>query len=316
MDNQQPSINNELFYQKPKNGYGYIYKYTSPSGKCYIGQTINSLKERAKSLVNGNGYKKCTVFWKAIQKYGWNNFKVEILEEVDVNLLNEREKYYISLFDSVAPKGYNLTSGGETGKTKDVYVYSAQNGKFIEHYPSLTEASMNTGVPIETISSILSTTSSRKQVHNLVFTDNYIPIYDITNLSRKNYHKVYVYDKNGNYLNNYESINSAAKALNITDGSIRKCFNGLSNHVRGYQFRDKQYDKIDSISKGSIPHISVCQISPETQEIIATYPSMMAAARAVGLSRSDGIKKVITRGKGLSGGFFWKINEGSTTKFE
>ena len=316
MDNQQPSINNELFYQKPKNGCGYIYKYTSPSEKCYIGQTINSLKERAKSLISGNGYKKCTVFWKAIQKYGWNNFKVEILEEVDVNLLNERERYYISLFNSIAPNGYNLTIGGETGKTKDVYVYSAQNGKFIEHYSSLTEASINTEIPIETISSILNATSSRKQVHNLVFTDNYIPIYDITNLSRKNYHKVYVYDKNGNYLNNYESINSAARALNITDSSIRKCFNGLSNHVKGYQFRDKQYDKINSIPKGSMPHISVCQINPETQEVIAPYPSMMAAARAVGLSRSDGIKKVITRGKGLSGGFFWKVNEGSTTKFE
>lgn len=316
MDDQQPSINNELFYQKPRNGYGYIYKYTSPSGKCYIGQTINSLKERAKSLINGNGYKKCTVFWKAIKKYGWSNFKVEILEEVKVDLLNDKEKYYILLFNSLIPNGYNLTIGGESGKTKEVYVYSAQNGNFIEHYSSLTEASMNTNVPIETISSILNINSPRKQAHNLIFTDSYVPKYDVTNLSRKNYHKVFVYDKKGNYLNSYESINSAAKALNIADSSIRKCFNGLSNHVRGYQFRDKQYDKIDSIPKENISHISVCQINPETQEIIATYPSMMAAARAVGLSRSDGIKKVITRGKGLSGGFFWKVNEGSTTKVE
>ena len=32
---------------EPKKGYGYIYKYTSPSGKSYIGQTIHSLQERA-----------------------------------------------------------------------------------------------------------------------------------------------------------------------------------------------------------------------------------------------------------------------------
>lgn len=39
MDNQQPSINFEIFYQKPKNGHGFIYKYISPENKSYIGQT-------------------------------------------------------------------------------------------------------------------------------------------------------------------------------------------------------------------------------------------------------------------------------------
>lgn len=314
MDNQQPSIN--IFYKKPQLGYGYIYKYTSPNGKNYIGQTINSLKERAKSLIDGRGYKKCSVFWKAIQKYGWKNFKVEILEEVKVEELNNKEKYYISLFNSLVPNGYNLTTGGESGKTKEVYVYSAQNGDFIEHYSSLTEASLNTGVPVVTISTILNSSTSRKQSHNLVFSNFYFAKYDINQLSRKNYHKVYVYDKEGKYITSYEKIASAAKALNIADGSIRNCLNGYSPQVKNYQFRDKKYDKINPIPKGSNPRVSVHQIDPKTQKIIATYPSMMDAARAVGLSGSNGIKKVITRGKGLSGGFFWKINEGSTTKFE
>ena len=72
MDNQHPSINNELFYQRPKEGYGFIYKYTSPSGKSYIRQTITSLKDREIrkyiseirlehtiiSLSSGKGYRK------------------------------------------------------------------------------------------------------------------------------------------------------------------------------------------------------------------------------------------------------------------
>lgn len=49
MDNQQPS-DNSLFYKKPHKGMGFVYKYTSPSGKNYIGQTINSLADRAKSI--------------------------------------------------------------------------------------------------------------------------------------------------------------------------------------------------------------------------------------------------------------------------
>ena len=90
MDNQQPSINLEIFYRKPKDGHGFIYKYTAPNGKSYIGQTINSLKTRAKNIISGTGYKKCTLFWKAIQKYGWNNFQVEILEEICIEELNDR----------------------------------------------------------------------------------------------------------------------------------------------------------------------------------------------------------------------------------
>ena len=42
-----------------------IYKYTSPSGKCYIGQTCkNTQAQRAGH--EGSGYKPCKAFWRAI----------------------------------------------------------------------------------------------------------------------------------------------------------------------------------------------------------------------------------------------------------
>lgn len=315
MDNQQPSFNSGIFYRVPKKGYGFIYKYVSPSNKNYIGQTINSLKDRAKDIISGSGYKKCSAFWKAIKKYGWQHFQVEILEEVPINLLNDKEIEYIKKYNSLVPNGYNLTYGGEGGKCRDVYVYSAQNGKFIEHYSSLIEASLDTNIPIETISTILNTTR-RKQTHNLVFLDHYIESYDINQLLRKTSRHIYVYDELGNYQSEFFSIVDAAKALNITDGQIRKCFNGLSAHVKNYQFRNEYFDNIGPIPKNSKSPISVLQIDPQTNEVIASYPSLKAASRAVGLSSGDGIKKVITRGKGLSGGYFWKIDEGSTTKCE
>lgn len=316
MDNQQPSIDNEVFYQKPKKGHGYIYRYVSPSGKSYIGQTTNSLKVRAVNLISGNGYKKCSLFWKAIQKYGWSNFQVEILGEFEIENLNEQEIYYIAKYNSLTPNGYNLTKGGERGKEKEVYIYSAQTGELLEHYNSLTEASKETGVPIETISVIISEKSPRKQAHNLVFLDYYIDRYDISNLTRKNYHKIYSYDKEGFYLTEFISIKEAARFYGITDGQIRKCLNGSASHVRYIQFKDEKFDKIASIPKNSKTPISVIQIDPITSEEIAIFPSLTAAAKNVGLSSGEGIKKVISRGKGLSGGYFWKINEGSTTKYE
>lgn len=322
MDNQQPSVNNKLFYQKPKKCYGYIYKYTSPSGKSYIGQTINSLANRAKNLQTGVGYKKCTLFWKAINKYGWNKFLVTILAEVPIDQLNIKEQEFIKLYNTITPNGYNLTNGGEGGKQKQVFSYSAQNGDFLEVYSSLSEASIQTGVPLETISVIISTNNgkqsfkNRRISHNLTFLDYYIDKYDISQLSRKNYHRIYAYDKDGNFLQSFETIVSAAKSLDIGESSIRKCLNGTSFHVKGYQFKSEKFDKIASIPKNSKTPVSVIQIDPNTMKEITIFPSLSAAAKAVGLSGPGGIKKVAERQKGLSGGFFWKFNEGSTTKSE
>ncbi len=62
------------------------------------------------SNYNGSGYKSCTKFWNAICKYGWDNFKLEILAQ---NLSYEEsvrlEKYYIKQFRSNEQEyGYNI----------------------------------------------------------------------------------------------------------------------------------------------------------------------------------------------------------------
>ena len=313
MDNQQPSFQ-KTFFIPPMKGYGYIYKYTSPSGKSYIGQTMGSLYSRAKSISTGIGYKKCSLFWKAIQKYGWSNFEVFILAELPIEKLNEAEQNFIQLYRTLSPNGYNLSSGGEGGKKVPVYTYSAQNGEFLERYNSVTEASLFTEVPIETISAILHN-DGRKQAHNIVFLTNYVEFYDIKQLARANYHKVYVYDMDGIFIQDFISIQEASRSLSVAEGSIRKCLNGTAFFVKNYRFDGVKYDKMP-VKRSSKEPISVEQIDATTGEKIAEYPSLAEAARAVGLASGAGIKKVITRGKGLSGGFFWKKKEGSTTKSE
>ena len=90
-----------------------VYKHTSPSNKVYIGVTTKSLEER--SGKNSIHYKSHKHFWNAIQKYGWDNFKHEILEEgltkVEASIM---EQYYVAKFKANDKEfGYNLTSGGE-----------------------------------------------------------------------------------------------------------------------------------------------------------------------------------------------------------
>ena len=87
-----------------------IYKATNKkNGKIYIGQTVQTLKERNRHRLYGD-----TIFDRAYKKYGESGFDWEILEEVDdIDLLNELESYWIEYYDATnKEKGYNLKGGG------------------------------------------------------------------------------------------------------------------------------------------------------------------------------------------------------------
>lgn len=90
----------------------YIYKHTNKiNGKVYIGQTCQKPENR---WLEGEGYKGCTYFYHAIQKYGWGNFEHEILfEGLTLEEANRIEEELISQYNSTnSDKGYNLRSGG------------------------------------------------------------------------------------------------------------------------------------------------------------------------------------------------------------
>ena len=89
--------------------YGYIYETTNLiNKKKYIG------KHKSNSFDNSY-YGSGKSFRKDLDKYGKENFKVRVLEECDNQKeLDEREKYYIKLFNAVkSNKYYNNSYGGE-----------------------------------------------------------------------------------------------------------------------------------------------------------------------------------------------------------
>lgn len=93
----------------------FIYKHTNKeNGKCYIGQTKN-----IKWRWYPNNYKTCSKFYRAILKYGWNNFTHEVIKICDETNVDYWESYYIKEYDSVA-NGYNLDSGGCKNKVQSV----------------------------------------------------------------------------------------------------------------------------------------------------------------------------------------------------
>lgn len=79
------------------------------NGMKYVGQ-MNNLERRIKEHRSGKQY-----IDKAIQKYGRENFTVEVLEECATReQLSEREIFWIAALNTKEPNGYNRTNGGRS----------------------------------------------------------------------------------------------------------------------------------------------------------------------------------------------------------
>lgn len=113
-----------------------VYKHINKvNGKVYIGQTCQKPENR---WGNGSNYKPCTLFYRAIMKYGWDGFEHKVVEDnLTFEQANFLEEKLIKELKSNEPEyGYNLKSGGSNGipneevkqKMKDNHAdYSGEN---------------------------------------------------------------------------------------------------------------------------------------------------------------------------------------------
>lgn len=82
-----------------------IYKITNLiNGKSYIGQSVH-IKRRWAEHCQPSAH---SLIGKAIQKYGKENFSFQVVEECPIELLDEKEEYYIDFYNSITPYGYNI----------------------------------------------------------------------------------------------------------------------------------------------------------------------------------------------------------------
>lgn len=88
-----------------------VYRHTAPNGKMYIGITCQPIEKR---WANGAGYSKQPLFFNAIKKYGWANFKHEVLlEGLDAQNASLAEQLFIAYWKSnERAYGYNCREGG------------------------------------------------------------------------------------------------------------------------------------------------------------------------------------------------------------
>ena len=177
---------------------GTVYIITNDiNDKVYIGKTIQPLKNRWYS--HTDKWSNCRKLKEAMIKYGKDNFHIQALEEnIPYSLLDDREAYYIKLFDSVN-NGYNIKEGNSRFRGRKLHKISSEiKQRVTEDYKngiSPVDIAEHFKIGITSVYNILSEASVPKR-HNLGgFTRNTkINLDQLIELKRLGYKTTYIAD--------------------------------------------------------------------------------------------------------------------------
>lgn len=109
-----------------------VYKLTNTvTGKFYVGSTFN-LHSRMKYHRYSHKKNPNKALGSDIAKYGWNAFRVDVLEECTRENVRDRERFYIESLRAVE-LGYNLTKATKYGDLmRDMNARNWQNPEYRE----------------------------------------------------------------------------------------------------------------------------------------------------------------------------------------
>ena len=315
-----------------------VYMHTSPSNKKYIGITSLNPKYRWN---NGKGYKTQIVFYRAIQKYGWKNFKHEILfEELSEQEAKEKEieliaKYKTNLKRYQNPSyGYNNDDGGNScshllgvplsqdhkdkisnaphneAKKVDVDIFNL-NGEYITTTHGIKSASVLTGIEKTNICKCLK--GYIGYMGEFMFryhdTDDVKKLNPYKKKLPPNTRKVYQYALSGEFIRMYESVNEAARQLKCDATNIANVCNGIQQTSNGFIW---SYEKRLSVESKNDTRILELVVSSYLLDgtYDKTYNSIAEASSDTGANRRN-ITACIHGRRKLAGNRMWKIGNDS-----
>lgn len=186
-----------------------VYLHISPSNKIYVGITYKELTERWQ---NGAGYRECPAFWRAINKYGWNNIQhYLLLSELSKKSADRIETYLIQKYKK-ENRSYNIAKGGEGGTMPEETrkkLSIAEKGKFVSKE-----------------------TREKISKHNLNRGEDWHK--KISNAHKK---PVLQYNDTGELIKKWDSALDVKKELGIDNSAITLCCNNKRLHAGGYKWK-------------------------------------------------------------------------------
>lgn len=251
---------------------GFIYCIANDlNKKKYIGQTTTTVSERfsqhksnAKHFSTRGKYR--GVFTTALYELGVEHFYYREVEKISadtneelMDLLNEAEIFYIDLFNSIYPYGYNCSPGGDNNSIRirnAVVAYNAAGEKQFE-FDSLIDAARYVGAC--NANSIIKVCRGKGQSASGYiwrYSSDSFDKYPVT-ISQEDLDKPHLknvpidqYDLRGNKIASYPSIISAAKAINknnCTSEIVDCCCGRLcSSHHFVWRYSGEPFGKYET----------------------------------------------------------------------
>lgn len=219
---------------------GIIYKYTSPSGKCYIGQTTNE-KIRREHWNTVGPYAGVKID-RARVKYGILNFTYEVLVRNKYKTkkeakedLDKLEIYYIGIYDSYR-NGYNCTIGGSTtlgfqftNKSKEK-ISKSHTGKKLSEETKAKLSKIHKGRKFSNTHK--ANLSKALKGRRCTWSDKIV--------ASKSIRPIVQYNTDGSYLNEYNSVREASDKTKIKMCTIYKCLSGSNKTTGGFIWKYKE----------------------------------------------------------------------------
>lgn len=234
-----------------------IYKITNNiNGKIYIGQAKDA-KYRFYTHCKPSS-KDCLVDY-AIQKYGKENFTLEILES-QIDNYNERERYWIKLLKSKAPNGYNVSDGGEE---PPVFYGIHHPNASIKSQKTLNQIIFDLTNSSDSYNAIASRYHTNKKtilgINNGIRYSNPNLTYPLRAI--KNINGKLTEEDIDNIIEelkySYDTNTNIGKRYGVSEGTIRHINNGTSHHRENLQYPIRSIDA----AKSKLPYDAIMEIA-------------------------------------------------------
>lgn len=209
------------------------------NSKEYVGITTRGIEQRFAQHVNTALRKdsRCAIH-RAMIKYGVDLFYVESLEEnIPIETLGEREKFWIINRNSLIPNGYNIRTGGNDSGAKPVFMIDPFTNQIIQEYPSITAAAEVNNADISHLCAVCNEKSQQKSCggYKWCFVSEYNPekIQNIKpHLLNRPVCQLELYTCK--ILNVFNCVADACKYTNTNQAALSDCLSGKYKTANGY----------------------------------------------------------------------------------
>lgn len=199
-----------------------VYKITNKiTGKIYIGITNQGSGTRYRHhWYEARIGDPCPIH-KSMAKYGEENFTLEIIDFAETyEELKEKEKFYINKFNSMDRSiGYNLTEGGDGTFGK---MHSDETKEKIRQKALGRKASEETKKKMSMTR--MGKCSDKQKEH-------------LSKIAKIRAKKVYQYDKNLNFIAEYDSIREASEKTGINRDTIRLQLKNPPSNINDWRIK-------------------------------------------------------------------------------